>query len=111
MATGLPVRTVIDSDLVNEAVREPVLQLIELVRNTLEKTPPELAADIIENGIYLQGGSAAMRGIGSIFARETGIRVKLLKDPSNSTIRGVTTILSSPAFDSVRYIPQEKEYN
>ena len=111
MATGLPVRTVIDSALVNAAVREPVLQLIELVRNTLEKTPPELAADIIENGIYLQGGSAAMKGIGSIFARETGIKVKLLKDPGNSTIRGVTTILSNSAFDSVRYIPQEKEYN
>lgn len=111
MSTGLPVRTVISSDIINNAVREAVLPLIDLVRNTLEKTPPELAADIIENGIYLQGGSAAIANIGGLFAKETGIKVKLLKDPGNSTIRGVTTILSSSRYDSIRYIPKEKEYN
>ncbi|MBQ9030329.1 MAG: rod shape-determining protein [Parasporobacterium sp.] len=111
MATGLPVRTSISSELVSRAVREALLPLIDLVRNTLEKTPPELSADIIENGIYLQGGSAAMSNIGGLVARETGIRVKLLKDPGNSTIRGVTTILGNSKFNSLRYIPQEKEYN
>ena len=111
MATGLPVRTVISSEIVNTAVKDAVMPLIDLVRNTLEKTPPELAADIIENGIYLQGGSASMANIGALFAKETGIRVKLLKDPGNSTIRGVTTILGSPKYNSLRYIPQEKEYN
>ena len=111
MSTGLPVRTLITSDLVSEAVKEAIIPLIDMVRNTLEKTPPELAADIIENGIYLQGGSAAMVNIGELFARETGIRVKLLKDPGNSTIRGVTTIIGSSRYNSLRYIPQEKEYN
>jgi len=111
MATGLPARTVIDSRLVSKAVKEAVMPLIDIIRSTLEKTPPELAADIIENGIFLQGGSAALRSIGSLFARETGIRVKLLKDPANSTIRGVTTILGNSKYDSVRYVPQEKEYN
>ena len=110
MATGLPQRTVIDSSLVTNAVREAITPLIDIVRNTLEKTPPELAADIIENGIFLQGGCAAIRNIGGLFARETGIRVKLLKDPGNSTIRGVTTILNNSKYDSLRYIPQEKEY-
>lgn len=111
MSTGLPVRTTIRSDIVNKAVKDALMPLIDMVRNTLEKTPPELAADIIENGIYLQGGSAAMTNIGNLFAKETGIRVKLLKDPGNSTIRGVTTILSNSRYNSVRYIPQEKEYN
>lgn len=111
MSTGLPVKTTVSSDLINKAVREAIIPLIDNVRGTLEKTPPELAADIIENGIYLQGGSAAMTNIGGLFARETGIRVKLLKDPGNSTIRGVTTILGSSRYNSVRYIPREKEYN
>lgn len=111
MATGLPVRTTIDSALVSKAVKDAIRPLIDLIRNTLEKTPPELAADIIENGIYLQGGSASLRNIGGLFAKETGIRVKLLKDPGNSTIRGVTTILGNSRYNSVRYIPQEKEYN
>jgi len=111
MATGLPVRTVIDSEVVTSAVKEAIYPLIDVVRSTLEKTPPELAADIIENGIYLQGGSAAMTNIGGLFARETGIKVKLLKDPGNSTIRGVTTILGSSRFNSIRYVPKEKEYN
>ncbi len=111
MATGLPVKTTVDSWLVSKAVSEAIMPLIDIIRNTLEKTPPELAADIIENGIFLQGGSAAIRNIGGLFARETGIRVKLLKDPENSTIRGVTTILSNPKYNSLRYIPQEKEYN
>ena len=111
MATGLPVRTVISSEIINKAVKEAIFPLLDTIRSTLEKTPPELAADIIENGIYLQGGSAAIANIGGLFARETGIKVKLLKDPGNSTIRGVTTILSNPRFDSVRYIPKEKEYN
>ena len=111
MSTGLPVKTTISSRIINEAVREAILPLIDLVRNTLEKTPPELAADIIENGIFLQGGSASIPNIGSLFARETGIKVKLLKDPGNSTIRGVTTILSSSRYESIRYIPREKEYN
>ena len=111
MATGLPVRTVISSDTINMAVKEAIRPLLDIVRSTLEKTPPELAADIIENGIYLQGGSASILNIGELFARETGIKVKLLKDPANSTIRGVTTILSSSKYDSIRYIPKEKEYN
>ncbi|MCF0228087.1 MAG: rod shape-determining protein [Parasporobacterium sp.] len=111
MASGLPARTIISSDLVNNAVKGALMPLLDLIRNTLEKTPPELAADIIENGIYLLGGSASMKNIGSLFARVTGIKVKLLKDPANSTIRGVTTILNNSRFDSVRYIPKEKEYN
>ena len=111
MSTGLPVRTVISSDIINMAIRDAIAPLLDLIRNTLEKTPPELAADIIENGIYLQGGSAAIKNIGGLFTRELGIKVKLLKDPGNSTIRGVTTILNSSKFDSVRYIPKEKEYN
>ena len=111
MATGLPVRTAIRSDIVNKALKEALRPLLDIVKNLLEKTPPELSADVIESGIYLQGGSANIPNIGPLFAHETGVKVKLLKDPGNNTIRGCTTIISSSLYDSVRYIPEEKEYN
>ena len=111
MSTGLPVRTTIRSEIINPAVINTLKPLIDIIKNALEKTPPELAADIIENGIYLQGGTANIKGIGNLLAKETGLRVKLIKDPANSTIRGVTTIFSRPRYDSIKFIPKEKEYN
>ena len=111
LATGLPVRTTIGSELINPVVAETIEPIIDAVKRTLEKTPPELAADIVDNGMYLLGGSANMKNIDSLFNRETGLKVNLMPDPINSTIKGVTKIMSSSKYDSVRYFPQEKVYN
>ncbi|MCF0142087.1 MAG: rod shape-determining protein [Parasporobacterium sp.] len=111
MATGLPVRTTIDSDIINETIHTALKPVIDAVKRTLERTPPELAADIVETGIFLVGGTSNIRNIDELFSRETGLRVNLIHDPINSTIRGVTKIFSSSKYDSVRYYPKEKVYN
>ena len=111
LSSGLPVRTTISSELINPVVMETIEPIIDGVKRTLEKTPPELAADIVENGMYLLGGSANMKNIDSLFSRETGLKVNLMPDPINSTIKGATKIMSSSKYDSVRYFPQEKVYN
>ena len=111
LATGLPVRTSISSELINPVAAEVMEPIVDAVKRTLEKTPPELAADIVDNGLFLLGGSANMKNIDTLFARETGLKVNLMPDPINSTIKGATKIMSSSKYDSVRYFPQEKVYN
>jgi len=111
IASGLPRRVTVDSALVTDAVIESVRIIIEDTRRVLEKTPPELSADITDNGIYLLGGSACLKNIDRIFEKETGLRVNMIDDPANSTIRGVTRIFSRSRYDSLRYFPEEKVYN
>lgn len=111
ISTGLPRKTSVDGKLVTEAVKESLEIIIEDTKRVLEKTPPELSADIKDNGIYLLGGSALLKGIDELFARETGLQVHTIDDPQNSTIRGVTKIFSKKRYDSLRYFPEEKVYN
>ena len=111
ISTGLPRKITINGKLVTDAITGPVKTIIEDTKRVLEKTPPELASDTQENGIYLLGGSALLNNISDLFERETRLKVNLAADPANSTIRGVTKIFSSPKYDSLRYFPEEKEYN
>ena len=111
ISTGLPKRVSISSELVTSAIREPVMTIIEDTKRMLDKTPPELASDINEDGIYLLGGSAGLKGIDELFSIETRLKINSTSDPENSTIRGVTKIFSSSKYDGLRYYPEEKEYN
>ena len=67
---------------------EPLTQIIEAVRVTLEKTPPELAADIIDRGITLTGGGALLRGIEKLIAQETGMPVTVADNPLDCVVEG-----------------------
>ncbi len=111
ISTGLPRKNTVDSELVTEALIESIEIIIEDTKRVLEKTPPELSADITDNGIYLLGGSAKLKGIDKLFAKETGLQINTLEDPQNATIRGVTRIFSKKRYDSLRYFPEEKVYN
>ena len=111
IATGLPRRISINSRLVTDAIKDPIRIIIEDTKRVLEKTPPELASDITEEGIYLLGGSACLNNLDEFFARETRLKINVADDPANSTIRGVTRIFSNSKYDSLRYYPEEKEYN
>ena len=73
LTNGLPVTVEITSDEVREALRESVDAIIEAIKSTLEKTPPELAADIMERGIMLTGGGALLQGLDILIYHETGI--------------------------------------
>ena len=111
ISTGLPRRISISSRLVTDAITEQIRIIIEDTKRVLEKTPPELASDITEEGIYLLGGSACLNNLDELFARETRLRINVADDPANSTIRGVTKIFGNSKYDSLRYYPEEKEYN
>ncbi len=93
MVSGLPKTVKIRPDQVREALYEPVNEIIECIKNTLEKTPPELAADIMERGIMLAGGGAMLKGLDRIIELETQIKVNIADEPLNGVIRGIGKII------------------
>src|ERR671915_720195 len=81
MLTGLPKTVIISSDEVRHALEEPVTQIIDAIRSTLDKTPPELAADIMDRGIVLAGGGALLTGLEERLREETQMPVQLAESP------------------------------
>jgi rod shape-determining protein MreB len=81
LVTGLPKTIEISSEEVREALAEPVASLVERVRTVLERTPPELSADIIEKGITLTGGGALLRGLDRLIEAQTDVPVHIAEDP------------------------------
>ncbi len=104
MVTGLPKVTKIKASQIREALSEPVSEIIECIKLTLEKTPPELAADIMERGIMLAGGGALLRGLDKIISIETKIPVNVANEPLNGVIRGIGTILEGDEREKLRKI-------
>lgn len=72
LVDGLPKNIVISAEEVREALADPVGSIVDAIKSTLERTPPELSADIIDNGIMLTGGGALLRGLDMLINRETG---------------------------------------
>ena len=81
LVTGLPKTVTITSDETEEALRETVGQIVEAVHSVLEKTPPELAADIADRGIVLTGGGALLHGLEQLIEEKTGITTMTAEDP------------------------------
>jgi len=88
LINGLPKTVTITSEEVRESMAEPLSSIIDAVKAVLEKTPPELAADIIDRGIVLTGGGALLRGIDSLLAEVTGIPVIVADDPMSCVVIG-----------------------
>ncbi len=93
MISGLPRKTVVTSEEIREALQEPVQAIVEAVTRTLEKAEPELAADLVENGIVMAGGGALLRGLGIVISNATGLPVKLAEDPLTCVARGTAIYL------------------
>ena len=87
---GLPKNIEINSEEVREAIADTVSQIIDAIRSTLEKTPPELASDIIDRGIMLTGGGALLRGLDKLISQETGIFVAVAENPLDCAVLGVS---------------------
>ncbi len=85
---GLPKSVEITSEQVRQALADPVDQILDSIRYTLDRTPPELAADIIERGITLTGGGALLRGLDKLIASETGMPVNVAKNPIDCVVNG-----------------------
>lgn len=93
LSDGLPHEVEITSANVREALTEPVNRIIEMIRTTLEKTPPELAGDIMDAGITLTGGSVLLRGLDKLIATSTGIPVRIAAKPLDCVITGIAICL------------------
>jgi rod shape-determining protein MreB len=88
LKTGLPETVEIVSDEIRGALSDTVRMIIEMVKSTLEQTPPELSADIIERGIVLAGGSSLLRGLDKLLSEETGLPVHVAEDPLTCVVKG-----------------------
>jgi rod shape-determining protein MreB len=95
MISGLPRKTVITSEEIREALQEPVSAIIEAVTSTLEKAEPELAADLVENGITLAGGGSLLRGLPIVLQKATGLEVRMADDPLTCVARGTAIYLEN----------------
>ncbi len=95
LITGLPRATTITSDEIREAISDPVNQIVEAVKVALESAPPELAADIMDQGIYLAGGGALLRGLDELIAAETLMPVHIAKDPLSCVALGAGEVLDA----------------
>lgn len=91
--TGLPVSNIITSKEVREALTEPAHAIVDCVRQVLEDTPPELAADILESGITLSGGGALIRGMAQMISGKTGVIVKVAEHPLDCVALGAGRVL------------------
>ena len=94
---GLPAQITVNPADVREALLDNLYQIVDAVHGTLEKTPPELSADIIDNGIMLAGGGALLRGLDRLISRETGIPVHVAADPLNCVVDGTGKVLADIA--------------
>jgi rod shape-determining protein MreB len=97
MISGLPRRGVVTSEEIREALREPVSAIIDCVMRTLEKADPELAADLVENGIHLAGGGAMLRGLDEVMSEATGLEVRVVDDALTCVARGTAFYLENLA--------------
>lgn len=88
LTDGLPKNVTITSVQVEEAMKESISKIVEIVKITLEKTPPELAADIMEKGIVLAGGGALIKNLDKLLSIETGMPVYIAEEPLDCVVRG-----------------------
>jgi len=93
LISGLPKTITITSSEIMTALREPVFAIIDTIKQTLEATPPELAADVMESGITLTGGGALLSGLDKLISAETGIPVHIAEEPLNCVAIGTGLVL------------------
>ena len=91
---GLPKNVDITSEEVREAMSDTVNQIVDAIKTTLEQTPPELASDIIDRGIFLTGGGALLKGLDRLITEETKIPVNIAADPLDCVVKGTSICLS-----------------
>jgi rod shape-determining protein MreB len=96
LMSGLPRTVSIKGEEIRESMSEPLSVIVDAVKRTLERTLPELAADIIDRGIMLAGGGALLRGLDTLISHETGIITHIAEDPLRCVVKGTGEVLKTP---------------
>ncbi|HEX9062260.1 MAG TPA: rod shape-determining protein, partial [Clostridia bacterium] len=93
LITGLPKNMSLTSSEITDALKEPINSIVDSIKLTLEKTPPELAADIMDRGIMLTGGGALLSGLDKLIKDETGMPVSIAERPLDCVVMGAGKVL------------------
>ena len=107
LVDGLPKNIMISPEEVREALEDSLSNVIDAIKTTLERTPPELSADIIDHGIVLTGGGALLRGLDRLISQETGMLVKVAEDPLDCVAKGTGKVLDD--IDNLRDLLSDPE--
>jgi len=103
--SGLPRRLEIDSEQIREALKIPVFKILDEIKSLLGKTPPELAADIVERGIIMTGGGSLLKGLPKLISKETGVSVIIAQHPLDCVALGAGKYFeNTKGFESSRNI-------
>jgi len=94
LIAGLPKTVTVTSEEIREALQEPLRAILEMVKISLERTPPELSADLIEHGIMMAGGGSLLRGLDKLISEETGLPVHVADDPTSAVVNGTGIVLN-----------------
>lgn len=109
LVSGIPRSVKVRSDQIREALREPINLIVQAVKRALEQTPPELAADIVDNGIIMTGGGSLLKGLDALLREETNLPISVAENPRECIVMGAGRVLEN----AVRYekviMPSRKE--
>jgi len=108
IVTGLPKEIIVDDSQIRKALSRSIKTLVNAVKGTIEETPPELVADIMQRGIYLVGGGSLLRGLDKLIAEQTEMPVKLAEDPLTAVVRGAGVVLED--IDSLKDVLVSTKY-
>lgn len=111
VVSGLPIEMEIESRVVYESIKDELDNLGNSVKMILEKTPPELARDVVNSGIYLTGGGSLLNGIGGFLSDITGIRINIADNGSQSVARGLGEILCEEKYQGFGYTLKTRIFN
>lgn len=111
MVLGLPAILEIDAKFVSEAIREVLKQIMDTVKVILERTPPELGVDMIQNGIYLTGGGSQLKNLDLMIYNATSINVVKDENPEQCVARGLARVINEKEFKSLTFTTKEQDYH
>jgi len=103
VVSGLPIEVQISASLIYEAMKDSLSSICNAIRMILEKTPPELAKDIIHSGIYLTGGGSQVADMDKLFTQITNIAVNTCEDPDETVVRGLSLVVTNDKFKHLAY--------
>ena len=103
MVLGLPAMFEIDAQFVSESIKDVLKQIMDTVKVVLERTPPELGADIYRHGLYLTGGASQVNKLAQLMSKGTGLKVNVSEHPSESVALGLAKIINDDNYKSVAY--------
>ncbi len=109
LVAGLPKTVTVTSEEIRESLQEPLRAILEVIKISLERTPPELAADLIDHGIVMAGGGSLLRGLDKLISEETGLPVHITDDPVTAVAKGTGIVLSEIQYLKKVTVPVKTE--